>query len=79
MLPAMFGSIWLGIFKGEKIFRKFFFNISESEIRIAHGGYVLSNRDKMRNFVEDLTQMFPAKFGFIWPGGFRGGDQNLKR
>jgi hypothetical protein len=32
MLPAMFGSIWPSSFRGED-----FFNISQSETRIAHG------------------------------------------
>ena len=35
MLPAKFGSIWPSIFRGED-----FFNISQSETRIALGGHI---------------------------------------
>jgi hypothetical protein len=35
MLPVKFGSIWPGSFRGEE-----FFNISQSETRIALGGYI---------------------------------------
>jgi hypothetical protein len=28
----------------------------------------------MSIFKEDLPRMLPTKFGFIWPGGFRGED-----
>jgi hypothetical protein len=51
MLPAKFGSILPSSFRGED-----FFNISQSEKRIALGGHVcLRNGTKRRNFMEDLT------------------------
>jgi hypothetical protein len=37
MLPAKFGSIWPSSFRGED-----FFNISQSETRIALGGHILT-------------------------------------
>ena len=36
--------------------------------------YLLTDRDKMNIFIEDLPQMLPTKFRFIWPSGFRGED-----
>jgi hypothetical protein len=38
MLPAKFGSIWPSSFRGED-----FFNISQSETRIALGGHICTN------------------------------------
>ena len=32
---------------------------------------LLTDRDEMSNFTEDLPQMLPTKFRFIWPSGFR--------
>ena len=46
MLPAKFGSIWPNSFRGED-----FFNISQSETRIALGGHICwRNGMKWRNF-----------------------------
>ena len=42
MLPAKFGSIWPNSFRGED-----FFNISQSETRIALGGHLLAEWDEM--------------------------------
>ena len=35
---------------------------------------LLMDRDEMRNFIENLPQMLPTKFGFILQSGFRGED-----
>ena len=71
MIPAKFGSIWPSNFRGED-----FFNSSQSETtRIALSSHICwPNGTKRRNFIEDLTQMLPAKFGSIWPSSFRGED-----
>ena len=70
MLPTKFRFIWQSSFRGED-----FFNISQSETRIALGSHICwPNGMKRRNFIEDLTQMLPAKFGSIWPSSFRGED-----
>ena len=59
MLPAKFGSIWPSSFRGED-----FFNISQSETRIALVGHICwRNGTKWRNFIEDqvwfnLVQLF---------------------
>jgi hypothetical protein len=53
-------------------------NNSQSETRIALGSHICwPNEIKRRNFIEDLTQMLPAKFGSIWPSSFRGEDQQI--
>jgi hypothetical protein len=39
MLPAKFGSIWPSSFRGED-----FFNISQSETRIALGGHIVTTQ-----------------------------------
>ena len=70
MLPVKFGSIWPCGFRGED-----FWNISQSETRIARGGHIcIPIGTKWGNFVKDLPQMLPVKFGCIWPCGFRGED-----
>ena len=70
MLPAKFGSIWPRSFRGEDLF-----NISQSETRIALGSHICWQKGmKRRNFIEDLTQMLPAKVGSIWPSSFSGED-----
>jgi hypothetical protein len=47
MLPATFGSIWTSSFRGED-----FFNINQSETRIALGGHICWwNGTKWRNFI----------------------------
>ena len=33
---------------------------------------LLMDRDEISNLTEDLPQMLPTKFWFIWPNGFRG-------
>jgi hypothetical protein len=35
---------------------------------------LLTDQDKITNFLEDLPQMLPTKFQFIWENGFRGED-----
>ena len=35
---------------------------------------LLTDRDKMSIFIEDLSQMPPTMFRFIWPCGYRGED-----
>jgi hypothetical protein len=51
MLPAKFGSIWPSSFRGED-----FFNITQSEKRIALGGHICwPNGTISRGFIEDLT------------------------
>ena len=35
---------------------------------------LLTDRDEMSIFIEDLPQMLPTEFRFIWKSGFRGED-----
>jgi hypothetical protein len=35
---------------------------------------LLTDQEKITNFLEDLPQMLPTKFQFIWENGFRGED-----
>jgi hypothetical protein len=35
---------------------------------------LLTNRDEMSNFIEDLPYMLSIKFQLIWESGFRGED-----
>ena len=58
--------------------KDFFLEINLSETKIACDGHVLTDWDKMSNFIEDLPQMLPTKFRFIWPSGFRGEDLKLE-
>ena len=52
-----------------------FSNFSQSERIISPGGHVLIPiGTKNTNFVEDHPSNIPAKFGSIWPSGFRGED-----
>ena len=69
MLPAKFGSIW------PSSFREDFFNIRQSEKRIALGGHICwPNGTKWRFFIEDLAEMLPVKFTLIWASSFREED-----
>ena len=55
--------------------RRRFLKIGQSEIRIACGGHVCPwIGTKSANFIENLSQMLPTKFQFIWESGFRGED-----
>jgi hypothetical protein len=36
--------------------------------------WLLTDRNKMSNFIKDLPRMLPTKFQSIWPRGFRGDD-----
>jgi hypothetical protein len=35
---------------------------------------LLTDRDEMSKFIEDMPYMLPTKFRFIWPSSFRGED-----
>ena len=70
MLPTKFWFIWPGGFRGEH-----FLEINQSETRIASGGHVCYPiRTKWAIFIEDIPNMLPINFRFIWLGGFRGED-----
>ena len=52
--------------------RRKYLEIDQSETRIACGGHVCQwIGTKLAIFTEDLPQMLPTKFRFIWPNGFR--------
>ena len=70
MLPTKFWFIWQSGFREE-----FFFRNNQSETRIARGGHVCKRiRTKWAVFIENLQRIFPTKFRFIWPSGFRGNN-----
>ena len=53
--------------------RRRFLEIDQSETRIVCGGHVCQwIGTKLAIFTEELPQMLPTKFWFIWPNGFRG-------
>jgi hypothetical protein len=56
MLPAKFGSIWQNSFRGED-----FFNISQSETRIALGGHIC-----WRNGTKLYTGPYLDAFCQVW-------------
>ena len=67
MLPTKFWFIWPSGFRGED-----FLEINQSETRTAGGGHVCQwIGTKLAIFIEDLPQMIPTKFRFIWLSGFR--------
>ena len=68
MLPTKFRFIWPNVFREED-----FKQISQSEKRIACGGHVCKWIGKKYSiFRDNRSQMFPTKFCFIRPNGFRG-------
>ena len=70
MHPTKFRFIWQSGFREED-----FLEINQSEIRIVCGGHVVKRiGNKWAASIEDLPRMFPTKFRFIWPSGFRGED-----
>ena len=69
MLPTQFWFIW------PNSFREDFLEIDQSEIRIACGGHVCQQiGTKCAIFIEDMPQMLPTMFRFIWQNGYRGED-----
>ena len=73
MLPTKFQ------FNGQAVSEEtIFFLIDQLETRIASGGHVCQQiGTKCAIFIEDLPYMFPLKFRFIWPSGFRGEDLKI--
>jgi hypothetical protein len=70
MLPTKFRFIWLSGFREDD-----FLEINQSETRIAFGGHVCQQiGTKLPIFIKDFPRMFPTKFRFIWPSGFRVDD-----
>jgi hypothetical protein len=70
MIPTKFQFIRLSGFRGED-----FLEINQSETRIVYGCHVCKRiGTKWAIITEDLPKMFPTKFRFIWPNGFRGDD-----
>ena len=49
--------------------------IDQTETRIAYGGHVCEQiGTKLAIFTENLPEMLPTKFRFIWLSGFSGKD-----
>jgi hypothetical protein len=70
MLPSKFRFIL-----AKRLQMRRFLEIDQSGTRIACGGNVCQRiGTKLAIFIEDLPWMFPTKFRFIWPSGFRGED-----
>jgi hypothetical protein len=70
MLPTKFWFIWPNGFRGED-----FLEINQSEKKIASGGHVCYRiGTKWAMFIEDLPEIIPTKFRFIWLSSFRGED-----
>ena len=70
MLPTKFRFNWPGGYRGEDSLE-----INQSETRNACDGHVCKRiGTKSAIFIEDLPQMLPTKFQFIWPSGFKGDD-----
>ena len=68
MLTTKCWFIWPSGFRGEDILE-----IDQSETRIACDRHVCKwIGTKSAFMIEDLPQMHPTKFRFIWPSGFRG-------
>jgi hypothetical protein len=66
-------SYQVSVHLGKWFQRRSYLEIDQSETRIVCGGHVCYwIGTKWIIFIEDLQRMFPVKFGFIWPSGFRG-------
>ena len=62
--------IWLSGFREEK-----YLEIDQSESRIAYGGHICYQiGTQWTVFIEDLQEMLPTKFCFMWLSAFRGED-----
>jgi hypothetical protein len=70
--PSIDASYHVSVHLGKLYQRRRFLEIYQSERRIACGGHVCYwIRTKWVIFTEDLLQMIPTKFQFIWSNGFR--------
>ena len=72
MFPTKFRFIWPSGFIREEFFR----NQPIRNKKCLWWPCLLADQDEMRIFIEDLPQMTPTKFRFIWPSGFREEDLN---
>ena len=69
MLPAKSRFFWTSDF------REYFLEPDQSETRIACGDHAYKRIGmKCAIVIVDVPEMFPTKFRFIWPSGFRKED-----
>ena len=69
MLPTTFRSIWPSCFRVED-----FQKLTNQKQELPVVAMFVNGSGQMRNFIENLLQMLPIKFRFIWQSGFRGQD-----
>ena len=69
MLPTKFQFIWQSGFRGED-FQKSTNQKQELPVTVMF----VKGSGRNEQFIEDLPQMLPTKFRFIWHSGFRGED-----
>ena len=73
--PSIDASYQVSDHLAKRFQRRRFSEISQSEKRVAFGGHVCKRIwTKLAIFIENLPQMLPTKFRFIWQSGFRGED-----
>jgi hypothetical protein len=70
MLPTKLRFIWSNGFRGED-----FLEIDQSEKGLPMAAmFVNGSGQNVQSLIENLPQMLPAKYQFIWLRGFRGED-----
>ena len=71
--PSLGASHQILIHLSKQFQRRRVLEIDQPETRIAYDGHVCQQiGTKCAICIEDLTQMLPTKFHFIWPSGFLG-------
>ena len=69
MLPTKFQFIWPSGFRGED-----FFKSDNQKQELPMVAMFVNGLGQNEHSLEDIPQMLPTKFQFIWPSGFRGED-----
>ena len=70
--PAIDASYQVSVHLGKRFQRRFFRNQPIRNKNYLWWPCLLMDQDEMSISTEDFPQMFPTKFRFIWPNGFRG-------
>ena len=71
--PSIDASYQVSVHLTKRFQRRRFLEIDQLETRIACGSHICYQiGTKLALFIEDLPQMHPTKFRFIWQSGFRG-------
>ena len=68
MLPVKYQFSWISGFREQD----YFFTLANQKQESPMAAMFVNRLRLNADYIKDLTNMIPAKFGFIWPSRFRG-------